>query len=99
MKKFAEDENVVSKFCSVALSRKIVPQPSQLMEGLQNTVLIIIMVCLIDSILSVEQSHQPIKLKFSDPRCYGSSTLYKLIPRITNPRGTLISTQKSCMRD
>ena len=85
MKPFAEDQEVISK---IALSRHVIP-PAEKSTGLFCKHVYrpnIFLSCHIPDNLN-PLSKNPIKLRFLDPRCYGSTTLYKLIPRITNPTG------------
>ena len=91
MKPFAEDPEVISKFCGVALSRSVLakpPQPAGLwwqfkLWGACIKPFLILLQFLEENPLV----RNPIHLKFSNPEQYGSIVLYKLIPRIVNPTG------------
>ena len=100
MKPFAEDPEIISKFCGVTLSRSVLakpPQPAGLwwqfkLWGPCIKPFLILLQFLEENPLV----RNPIHLKFSNPEQYGSIVLYKLIPRIVNPTGNNVC-HAACM--
>ena len=91
MEQFAQDVQVQTKFVEVAISRSVIPERigdyNNNFFSLLFRIMTLNIACLAPS---EEQQDPPIKLVSADPRDYRSSTLYKLLPLLVNPKSEAI---------